>query len=86
MHVICRVRLPYHVNRENLQSVAGTVLGEPEFTGGAVGENALETPPEGDAVVWLIEMGELMGHDVLNDARREKDSAPVEVEGGGVAA
>ena len=63
-----------------LEGVAAAIFGKPRFAGGVVGERALKASPKAGAMVRLKEMDELVGDDVLDDARREQDGAPVKIQ------
>ncbi len=57
------------------------VFGEPPLASVEVGYDPLDAPPEIGAMVGLHEVYEFVDNYVLDDARREADGPPVEVEG-----
>ncbi len=62
------------------------VLGEPAAALLPVGQDALDDPPEGGGVVRLAQVGQLVDHDVIDDAGRQQDALPVEVQATALAA
>lgn len=45
-----------------------------------IGHRALHSQPERGGVVWLVQVGNLMHHNIFGDARRQEDGLPVEIQ------
>ena len=57
---------------------SAAVLCEPRLAGLVVGHSPLDCEPELGRVVGLDEVGQLMDHDVLHDARGQENRGPME--------
>lgn len=77
---------PGSAGRDGLNAGVSAVLRQPRLPQGEVGHDALHAGPELRRVMGVLEVHQLVDGDVLDDARREEDGAPVEVEAAAFAA
>ena len=73
------IRRPRH--QASLQALnLHTALGQPHLPPLEVRHRPLDPPPELRRVMRLVQVGHLVHHHVLGDARRQQDGLPVEVQ------